>query len=83
MTNETAVRLTEFADSITKSMLDTFIDLAPFIIGVVGLVIGVNLVKWGVTKVQQHLFMRDYLSGRYTGDDEDIDYNVEDGNDYR
>ncbi len=33
------------------SLLDTFISFAPFIVTVVGVVLGVSLAKWGIKKV--------------------------------
>lgn len=52
----TEAQITSLTGAFNVSgLLDTFIDLAPFIIGVVGLVIGVNLVKWGVKAVRKKL----------------------------
>lgn len=36
-------------------LVDTFVLLAPFIIGVAGIVIGVSLIKWGVKHVRRRL----------------------------
>lgn len=36
-------------------LVDTFVALAPFIIGVAGVVIGVSLIKWGVKVVRRKL----------------------------
>ena len=38
-----------------SSLLTTFIALAPFILGVAGVVIGISLVKWGVKVVRRKL----------------------------
>lgn len=38
-----------------ESLLDTFVLLAPFILSVAGIVIGVSLVKWGIKVVRRKL----------------------------
>lgn len=37
------------------SLLSTFVAMAPFILGVAGLVIGVSLIKWGIKVVRRKL----------------------------
>lgn len=36
-------------------LLATFVSLAPFILGVAGVVIGVSLIKWGIKVVRRKL----------------------------
>lgn len=38
-----------------SSLVDTFILLAPFILGVAGVIIAISLVKWGVKKIRAKL----------------------------
>jgi hypothetical protein len=38
-----------------STLVTTFISLAPYVLGVAGAVIGVNLIKWGVRKVSHKL----------------------------
>jgi hypothetical protein len=38
-----------------SDLLTTFVALAPYIIGVAGVVIGVSLVKWGIKTVRRKL----------------------------
>jgi hypothetical protein len=38
-----------------NELVDTFVLLAPFIIGVAGLVIGISLVKWGIRTARKKL----------------------------
>jgi len=35
-----------------QTLLDTFILFAPYIIGVVGVIVGISLVRWGYHKVR-------------------------------
>lgn len=37
------------------TLVDTFVLLAPFILGVAGVVIGISLVKWGVKVIRRKL----------------------------
>lgn len=39
----------------TGSLLTTFIALAPYIVGVAGVLVGISLVKWGFRKVRAKL----------------------------
>jgi hypothetical protein len=39
----------------TSSLVSTFILLAPFILGVAGVIIAISLVKWGVKKIRAKL----------------------------
>lgn len=38
-----------------NDLLTTFIGLAPYILGVAGIVIGISLIKWGVKVVRRKL----------------------------
>lgn len=38
-----------------SGLVDTFVRLAPFILGVAGVVIAISLVKWGVKTVRRRL----------------------------
>lgn len=39
----------------TGALLTTFVALAPYILGVAGVVVGVNLIKWGVRTIRRKL----------------------------
>lgn len=49
-----AAQVTALTSAFDPSvLLTTFIALAPFILGVLGVVIGIQLVKWGVKLVRK------------------------------
>ncbi len=53
MTTTDVTSLTTAFD--VNTLLTTFIALAPYILGVAGVVIGVSLIKWGVRVVRRKL----------------------------
>lgn len=51
-----AADVTSLTAAFTPStLLTTFVSLAPYILGVAGVVIGVSLIKWGIKVVRRKL----------------------------
>lgn len=52
----TQTEVTALTSAFTVSdLVDTFVLLAPFILGVAGVVLAISIIKWGVKQVRRRL----------------------------